>query len=130
MLDLDGFKQVNDSYGHPVGDALLVEVARRLVDVAPPQTTLARLGGDEFVMLIENADRGGSARTAERVVAALRRPYDLDRQHLRLTASVGVLIINRDPLDSSTAFLRDADAALYDAKKAGRDRAVLRDPSD
>lgn len=127
MIDLDGFKRVNDTCGHAVGDDLLVQVSRRLTAAAPRQATLARLGGDEFVMLVAGADRAAATRTADRVVDSLREPYVADTQQLRISASVGALVIASDRTISSTELLRDADAALYEAKKAGGDRAVVRE---
>jgi len=127
MLDLDGFKFVNDSYGHAIGDELLVQTASRLRATAPDGATLARLGGDEFVILCENADRTAADHLAHRVVDALHAPYELDGQRLRVSASVGVVVVNRDEILSSAQILRDADSALYEAKAAGRDRAVVRE---
>jgi diguanylate cyclase (GGDEF) domain len=127
MIDLDGFKRVNDTCGHGAGDDLLVQVSRRLTAAAPRQATLARLGGDEFVMLIADADRTAATRTADRVVDSLREPYALDGQRLRISASVGALVIATDRALSSTELLRESDAALYEAKKAGGDRAVVRE---
>ncbi|MBX6751278.1 MAG: GGDEF domain-containing protein [Micromonosporaceae bacterium] len=127
MIDLDGFKHVNDTCGHAIGDDLLVQVSRRLTAAAPRQATLARLGGDEFVMLVTGADRDTATRTADRVVDSLRQPYAVDAQQLRISASVGALVIAGDRAISSTEVLRDADAALYEAKKAGGDRAVVRE---
>jgi diguanylate cyclase (GGDEF)-like protein len=127
MIDLDGFKHVNDTCGHGVGDDLLVQVSRRLTTAAPEQATLARLGGDEFVMLIPGADRAAATRTADRVVDSLREPYVFDSQRVRISASVGALVISGDRAITSTELLRDVDAALYEAKKAGGDRAVVRE---
>jgi diguanylate cyclase len=129
MLDLDDFKRVNDSYGHPVGDELLTQTAQRLREAAPETATLARLGGDEFVILFDNADREAAAQVANRVVDALRAPYDVDSKHLQVSASVGVVVVKRDQALSSAEMLRNADVALYQAKQAGRDRAVIREPS-
>jgi diguanylate cyclase (GGDEF)-like protein len=100
LLDLDGFKDVNDTLGHPVGDELLIEVARRLVDVAPPDATLARLGGDEFAVLLEDMEPSEAVEWAERFVTALRQPYRISGRELFLTTSVGVLPIGTvNPLD-------------------------------
>jgi diguanylate cyclase (GGDEF)-like protein len=128
MVDLDGFKHINDTHGHPVGDELLSQVARRLIAAAAGPATVARLGGDEFAILVENADRGVAAGIAEQVVTAMREPYRVDRTQLRMSASVGVLIVTREQAPSSAELLRDADAALYQAKDTGRDRAVVREP--
>ncbi len=127
MLDLDGFKRINDMYGHPAGDELLIQTAQRLVTAAPERATLARLGGDEFVILIEDADRAVAERTAELVVRAVRQPYQVDRQRLQISASVGGVVVTNPQDLSSAQLIREADAALYEAKEAGRDRAVVRE---
>jgi len=127
MLDLDGFKRINDRYGHPAGDELLIQTAQRLATVAPERATLARLGGDEFVILIEDADRAVAERTAELVVHAVRQPYQVDRHRLQISASVGAVVVTSPQDLSSAQLIREADAALYQAKEAGRDRAVVRE---
>ncbi len=119
LLDLDGFKLVNDSRGHAAGDALLVAVGRRLRECLPSGATLARLGGDEFAVLLERvADAGEPARVAERLVEALRPPFDVDGREVFVTAAVGVAA--RPPRWAVPGdLLRDADTALYQAKAAG-----------
>jgi len=120
-------KNVNDLYGHPVGDELLTHVARRLVATAPPTATLARLGGDEFVILLKDTDRESAERTADRVVSALREPYDVDGRHVAVSASVGVVVVKDGQPLSAAEMLRNVDVALYEAKQAGRNRAIIRD---
>ena len=120
--DLDGFKDVNDTYGHPAGDQLLIEVSRRLREVAPAHATLARLGGDEFVVLL-TGDAGADAMPLARdIVTALGRPYPIGGHLLHVTTSVGILV-TEGPVTSSDV-LRDADIALYAAKNAGKNAAV------
>ncbi len=119
FLDLDGFKTVNDSLGHDVGDRLICDVATRLELVVADDELLARLGGDEFVLVVaaERADEG-----IERVQAALRDPFDVAGLCLPLSVSIGIAHAGEDhtrPAD----LLRDADAAMYVAKAAGRDRS-------
>jgi diguanylate cyclase (GGDEF)-like protein len=126
LLDLDGFKDINDTLGHPVGDELLVEVSHRLADAAPPGATLARLGGDEFAVLLEDTESEEAVARAESLVAALRQPYCISGRELFLTTSIGVLAISPGgsvvtPADA----LRDADLALYAAKAEGKNRVVL-----
>jgi diguanylate cyclase (GGDEF)-like protein len=125
FLDLDGFKQVNDTLGHEAGDQLLKAVATRLHTTLREGDTIARLGGDEFVVLVEGATPTGSPEfVAERLLEVLREPFDIDdaaRPSVRITASIGIARGNRI---SATDLLRDADIALYEAKAAGRDRYV------
>jgi diguanylate cyclase (GGDEF)-like protein/PAS domain S-box-containing protein len=119
FLDLDRFKQVNDSFGHDAGDQLLVAVARRLVSCVPESATVARLGGDEFTILLEGAGRREAERVAERIVQAFDAPFMLDRRPVTATTSIGIVLA--DPRHASaTDLLRDADRALYRAKDAGR----------
>ncbi|MBB5968223.1 diguanylate cyclase (GGDEF)-like protein [Planomonospora venezuelensis] len=125
LLDLDAFKDVNDTYGHPVGDELLTVVARRLRALTTESQTLARLSGDEFALLLPAADLGSATTMAEQVLAAIRAPYPLDGRELYVTGSVGVLAGNE--LATATDALRDADLALYAAKAAGKNRITLFD---
>ncbi len=125
-VDVDGFKNVNDSFGHAAGDELLRTVATRLQSVVREGDTAARLGGDEFVVLVEGATLdAGPEVIAERLLEVLRQPYDLsDRigRSLSITASVGIALGERASADE---LLRDADVALYEAKAGGRNRYVL-----
>ncbi len=126
FIDLDRFKQVNDSLGHRLGDKMLVEVARRLHECARASDTVARFGGDEFVMLCEDLESPSEAvEVADRVRAAMSAPVELDRRRLPVTVSVGVAVATGD--DDGEAMLRDADLAMYHAKDLGRDRVVLFD---
>ena len=120
LLDPDQFKDVNDTLGHPVGDELLIEVAGRLRRVAPASGTLARLGGDEFAVLLKGSDAGHAAQTGERLVSALRSPCLVRGHELKITTSLGVLIV--DPAAAGVTpsdLLRDADLALYAACVSG-----------
>ncbi|MFI5004208.1 MAG: putative bifunctional diguanylate cyclase/phosphodiesterase [Solirubrobacterales bacterium] len=125
-VDVDGFKDVNDTFGHAAGDELLRVVATRLSSVVREGDTAARLGGDEFVVLMEgSALDAGPELVAERLLEVLRQPYDMNGRigrRLSLTASVGIAFGLRD---SAEELLRDADLALYEAKAAGRNCNVL-----
>jgi diguanylate cyclase (GGDEF)-like protein len=117
FMDLDGFKGVNDTFGHPVGDELLRTVAERIGGVLRETDTIGRLGGDEFVVLVE----GGAAQIAERILEVLREPFDLlgTGSEISLTTSIGIATGDRE---AAKDLLRDADIALYEAKGAGRNR--------
>ncbi len=124
LLDLDGFKSVNDIYGHTTGDRLLAEVARRLTDGLPPGCAVARLGGDEFALLYEPVASGCPPEAlAERLIGRVAEPFEgFDTG--RLGMSIGICQI---PADSLTHLLTCADQALYAAKAAGRNRYRLFD---
>jgi diguanylate cyclase (GGDEF)-like protein len=118
-LDVDGFKQVNDRYGHAAGDALLKGFAARLRSCVRESDTIARLGGDEFVVLLENLkeDRD-AAMLAEKILRAVREPMLVEGRELTVTTSIGVARADGDW--DAEGLLRQADAALYRAKQAGR----------
>ncbi|MCJ2036052.1 EAL domain-containing protein, partial [Methylobacterium sp. J-068] len=118
--DLDRFKAVNDSLGHPAGDALLRVVTERLLGVVREGDTVARLGGDEFAVILAGLDDPGDAsRAARRIIEALEQPVDLDGHRVGIGVSVGIGIGSRDGRDADTLF-RNADLALYRAKADGR----------
>ncbi|NKE45000.1 EAL domain-containing protein [Roseomonas frigidaquae] len=119
-LDLDRFKLVNDTLGHPVGDALLVEVASRLRDTVRDTDLIGRLGGDEFAVLQSGGEQPEAATAlASRMVSALARPFFVDGQVLNIGTSIGIALFPQDGADSA-ALLRNADLALYRAKTDGR----------
>ena len=122
FIDLDHFKWVNDTHGHEIGDALLVEVARRLRDSIRTDDTVARLGGDEFVVLatgVKDAEQAGLL--ASKVRAAIAEPVHLEDHVLNVTASVGVVLSGSEHTNAD-ALLRDADLSMYQAKSTGRNR--------
>jgi len=127
MLDLDGFKAINDTLGHPCGDQLLIEVAGRLVGVVRRADTVARLGGDEFAVLLEDTSPAAALSVAGRMVDAVRQPVILNGRELHVTVSLGVLL-SCDGVTPREA-VRDADVALYYAKAAGRDQIQVFEPS-
>ncbi|OIN12768.1 putative bifunctional diguanylate cyclase/phosphodiesterase [Oceanisphaera psychrotolerans] len=119
FLDLDGFKAINDMYGHHVGDLLLKEVSHRLLANTREGDTAARLGGDEFVLLMEPDSPENSAVLAQRVIEAIEQPYHISNLPLYVSASIGIAIY---PHDGKTEheLMVNADAAMYHAKKQGR----------
>jgi len=125
-VDVDGFKHVNDTFGHAAGDELLIAVAARLAGVVRDGDTVGRLGGDEFVILLDSATlEAGPELVVERILAVLRQPVEVSgssERPLVVTASIGVAVGQRASADQ---LLRDADLALYEAKAKGKDRCVL-----
>lgn len=126
-LDLDGFKPINDQWGHAAGDVLLVDAARRLMNNVRAGDTVSRLGGDEFVVLLGNLNHFDECEVAlERIRHALNRPFLLKEGEARVSASMGVTLF---PIDGAEPdmLLRHADQAMYQAKQAGRNRYALFD---
>lgn len=126
-LDLDGFKPVNDKYGHKAGDQVLIEVSRRLQQILRTGDTLARIGGDEFVLLFcDLAQEQQYYQALERVLSAIAQPMPIGANKVSVSASIGVTLFPRDDADADT-LLRHADQAMYQAKDAGKGRFHLFD---
>ncbi len=123
MLDLDRFKSVNDSFGHPAGDALLGEIARRLLNTVREVDCVARFGGDEFAVLQAPCkdQKAGVIALSDRVLAAVTEPYDFNGRKLILETSIGIALAPQDG-DDVDALIKHADLALYRAKTEGRNR--------
>lgn len=122
MLDLDHFKMINDTLGHQVGDAVLLEAAARLQRLARPDDTVARFGGDEFVVVVQGlTDPADLTAFADRIVTGLRVPYQVGEDEVVATVSVGIAVASQ-PDCLPEDLLREADTALYRAKDQGRDR--------
>ena len=120
FLDFDGFKNINDSLGHSVGDKVLVNVARRLEAMLRGNDTVARLGGDEYVLLLDDIeDLSAATHVAERIHRAMMVPFIVEGQEIFLTVSVGITL-NSASYKTTEEVLRDADIAMYRAKAAGR----------
>ena len=120
FLDLDGFKPVNDTFGHPKGDAVLRAVAKRLVDEVANNGTVGRMGGDEFAIVINDAQsRKKVEQLADRIIHAIKEPYMIDQTEIRIGVSIGCAF---GPIDGATVddLILKADLALYQAKDAGR----------
>jgi diguanylate cyclase (GGDEF)-like protein len=130
FLDLDGFKWVNDSLGHEAGDAVVVEVARRLQSALRPYDTAARIGGDEFLVLAEapGDDEQAAIHLAERIREQLMGPIRVGDTDVRVSASVGITCTS-DSTAAAPLLIRDADAAMYRAKALGKNRWALFDAS-
>ena len=134
MLDLDRFKEINDTLGHGFGDQVLQEVGKRLRLAVRPDDLVARLGGDEFMVIMREVERGHAPRRARALLAQLREPLDLPSTRINLDCSIGV-VLSPDHGDDVQTLLRRADIALYDAKQdrsgvavyqPGRDEVHLR----
>ncbi|RBY93701.1 GGDEF domain-containing protein [Blastococcus sp. TF02-8] len=128
MLDLDGFKTVNDSLGHQIGDELLRQVAGRLSEELRPGDTVARLGGDQFVVLALGCDASEAAALAFRLQTVFALPFQVGEITVPLSASIGVAVARPEVRDAHH-LLSDADAAMFAAKSSGRDRVHLFSPS-
>ncbi len=119
FLDLDHFKDVNDTLGHAAGDELLVQLSQRLRALIHPEDMLGRLGGDEFVVLLPNRDAAGAASVARRITEALAAPLRLGTREMQMSASIGISLYPDHATDIDT-LMQQADAAMYKAKEAGR----------
>jgi len=120
FLDLDGFKEINDAYGHDAGDALLIELAGRLRDNLRASDFIARLGGDEFLVVLEEVqDQEPVEIVAKKLLVETVRPYTLPGARASVTASIGISIFPDDAADA-TALVKHADIAMYAAKQAGK----------
>jgi len=129
VLDLDEFKSINDVYGHPVGDEVLLEVARRLTSCVRSADTVARLGGDEFVILVDDVeDHAAAAQLAGRALGALARPISIAERDFSVGASIGITLSDHPAGRDPTELLRDADIAMYVAKESGKGGFQLFEP--
>ena len=119
-LDLDGFKQINDTLGHGAGDSVLKMVAGRLQATVRAADTVARLGGDEFIIVLQHvSSRDDAGRVAAKVIEAVAQPYSVEDQPVHITISAGIAIYPLHGEDADT-LMKNADAALYQAKRAGK----------
>ena len=120
FIDLDGFKEVNDNFGHDAGDALLKDVAAKLLDVMRSEDTVSRLGGDEFIILVEDVRDLENLKTiAQKAISTIREPFVFRGEEIVIGASMGISIFPSDGLDIES-LIKKADLAMYDAKKNGK----------
>lgn len=119
FLDLDRFKEVNDTLGHSVGDSILVELAKRLRAALREEDSIARLGGDEFIVMLPGVDELGAVKVAEKLQGVIKQPCAVGAHELSLTASIGIALYPDDGVDLET-LSKNADSAMYRAKQDGR----------
>ena len=135
LLDLDGFKPLNDRYGHEVGDKVLIEVANRILSAIRSEDVAARLGGDEFVILLHPIDEIKSKmsviafQVAEKLVEQISRPITFNETEVNVGVSIGVRLFSSEVLDTDTV-IREADIAMYKAKQHGKGRVEIFDYSE
>jgi diguanylate cyclase (GGDEF)-like protein len=122
FIDLDQFKIANDSLGHNIGDQLLNEVAKRIISCVRNQDMVARHAGDEFVILIENVSKAETDIITERILSTLEAPFSILENEIFISASIGISIYPLDGRDSET-LIKNADAAMYDAKYYGKNNS-------
>lgn len=124
-MDLDGFKEVNDEYGHETGDRILRELSDRLAALLRKSDTLGRLGGDEFAFLIPGIkDSNDAVQTAEKILSAMHNSFLINDRHIQFTASIGISLFPTDSMDSED-LVKKADKAMYLAKKSGKNRYLF-----
>lgn len=119
FLDLDHFKDINDSLGHNIGDTLLIETANRLKQLLREEDTVARVGGDEFIITLPNTPMEGAAQVAQKLLDAFKTSFQIDQNELDISASIGITIYPSDGADFETLY-KNADTAMYRAKHEGR----------
>jgi len=128
-IDLDEFKPINDTYGHDIGDLLLIEVSDRMAECLDKQNEVARLGGDEFIVLLTNLTSASQCQEAlAKLISTLSAPFFIKHNELKISASIGVTLYPEDNADPDT-LIRHADQAMYTAKQTGRNRYHFFDPA-
>jgi diguanylate cyclase (GGDEF)-like protein/PAS domain S-box-containing protein len=128
FLDLDRFKQINDTLGHDIGDALLKMVAQRLISCVREQDTLSRQGGDEFIAVLPDADIAGAELVAAKMLDAIIQPYLINQHEFRISSSIGIAVYP-DQAQDAESLIKYADVAMYQAKDSGRNKYLRFDPS-
>ena len=131
VLDLDGFKPVNDKFGHEAGDAILVEIAKRLRSITRTEDIVGRLGGDEFIVILSDLGPDATAAQkkveliAQRLISTISAPLSFDAQELRVSTSIGIRFLDAGATAQTEHLINDADGAMYQAKKAGKGCAIF-----
>lgn len=130
LIDIDDFKIVNDTCGHEAGDAVLVEIANRMLSITRPEDVISRIGGDEFVVLIGRLDvdrqtaKNKVKKITEKLKVAIKKEITYGKNNFRISVSIGIRLLDSDNLKVETA-IRDADEAMYKAKEKGKDEVVF-----
>jgi len=119
FLDLDRFKEINDTLGHSIGDQLLIQSSVRLQSLLREEDMVARLGGDEFIILLPNIQMNGAAQVAQKLLGILGTPFQIEEHELNISASIGIALYPNDGIDFETLY-KNADTAMYRAKQEGR----------
>jgi diguanylate cyclase (GGDEF)-like protein len=131
FIDIDHFKTINDTHGHPAGDAVLADLSALLMSLLRTEDVLARFGGEEFTILCRGTDLGGAKIVAERLRAAVeRRRFEVSQVRIPITISVGVAAVPDPAVKDDAAFLAGADRAMYEAKTSGRNRVAVCTPAE
>jgi two-component system, cell cycle response regulator len=126
FLDIDHFKKINDTHGHPAGDFVLAELSQMMVELLRTEDVLARFGGEEFTILCRGSDQNGAKIVAERLRRAVEeRKFTFGGKEIPVTISLGIAAIPESNVSDHSAFLAAADKALYEAKRSGRNRVCL-----
>lgn len=126
FLDLDGFKTVNDEYGHNIGDALLIHISKTLQDMVRESDTVSRLGGDEFILVFSNLnDEDPIENFCERILKKISDPLKIQNHTINISASIGVVIHNIARTYTPEFLIREADKAMYDAKNSGKNKVII-----
>lgn len=128
FLDIDRFKQINDTLGHGVGDQLLQSVGQRLLECVREQDTVSRQGGDEFIVVLSDAGSEGAELVADKIMQHITQPYIIEQHDLRVTASIGIAVYP-DHAQDSESLIKYADVAMYQAKESGRNCFLHFDPA-
>ncbi|HGE7391418.1 TPA: putative bifunctional diguanylate cyclase/phosphodiesterase [Legionella pneumophila] len=124
LIDLDNFKIVNDTLGHPTGDKLLMAVTNRMTRCLRANDFIARLGGDEFIVLLDQCNTDTAVKVAEKIINVLGKPFQFDEYHMTITASIGIAIYP-ETSEIASDLLKYADIAMYQSKKTGKNKCTV-----